>query len=446
MQKNFNLLDLQNKLGYVFKNAELIRTAFIHKSSKADIAENNSRLVFLGEKLLDFVISDYVFAHSSSNENERFEKECRYYLNAVAPEKYIKERSLNQYAVLSAENENLRESDTLATEIFYALTAAIYKDGGLPTLKSFLLPIIRCGGVCEPYTPSAGGKVLTRSETVVSEEKHISSARSDFKSRRSIIGISRAETINNDTDNEKPSNRKFAKAETKIEEKASDTEVLPQKRFIRDPFAPVKLSDDLRNFKPKKPSNYNKSTPYTETSISSDITTDKEISLESNYKSLLQELIQKNIRTANVSIKYEVNQLSKNDWTSTVMLSNEKIGFGKGSCKKDAEKSAAEHAYNAISDKKSAEYKWFLSLCTDGTPTLTTPNADYISKLNRYFQKAKHLSSAPVDYKKKPSSEKGIFIFAIEYDGKELAAGKATTAKEAKQNAAKIACEILKIN
>lgn len=455
MQKNFNLSDVQSKLGYTFKNTELAKNAFIHKSNTSSSDESNTRLVFLGEKLISFAISDYVFSHSASTDTEHLSAECEYYLKALAPERYIKEHSLEKYAVLS--DENSRESDTLARELFYALAAAIYRDGGLPTLKGFLMPLIRSCGATEHYTPSTGGRVLLRSEPSPSEDKHISAARLNFKAKRSVIGINRAKTIDiKDTDKreENVKDNNFSKSQGRVapkteavtSEKSENTNILPQKRFIRDPFAPVKLSDELRNFKPKKQASYDKSTSSAPITEPENVLAIDDTSLESNYKSLLQELIQKNIRTANVAIKYEVNKSSRTDWDATVSLSENVIGSGNGGCKKEAEQAAAKCAYLAISDKNSSEYKLFLSLCTDNHLTLSTPSTDYISKINRYFQKTQHLSSAPVVYKRMPSAEKGIYIFAIMCDGKEVAAGKATTAKEAKQNAAKIACEILKIN
>ena len=48
---------LEEKLGYVFKNQKLLELALIHKSSNN--ISNNERLEFLGDTILNTIISEY---------------------------------------------------------------------------------------------------------------------------------------------------------------------------------------------------------------------------------------------------------------------------------------------------------------------------------------------------------------------------------------------------
>ena len=50
---------LEDKLGYVFKNQKLLELALIHKSSNN--ISNNERLEFLGDTILNSIISEYLF-------------------------------------------------------------------------------------------------------------------------------------------------------------------------------------------------------------------------------------------------------------------------------------------------------------------------------------------------------------------------------------------------
>ena len=50
---------LEEKLGYVFKNQKLLELALIHKSSNN--ISNNERLEFLGDTILNTIISEYLF-------------------------------------------------------------------------------------------------------------------------------------------------------------------------------------------------------------------------------------------------------------------------------------------------------------------------------------------------------------------------------------------------
>ena len=54
-----SLIGLQKKLRYEFNNKELLEIALVHKSSNNSL--NNERLEFLGDTILNSVISQYLF-------------------------------------------------------------------------------------------------------------------------------------------------------------------------------------------------------------------------------------------------------------------------------------------------------------------------------------------------------------------------------------------------
>ena len=54
-----SLTGLQKKLQYEFNNKELLKLALVHKSSNN--SSNNERLEFLGDTILNSVISQYLF-------------------------------------------------------------------------------------------------------------------------------------------------------------------------------------------------------------------------------------------------------------------------------------------------------------------------------------------------------------------------------------------------
>ena len=54
-----SLRGLQKKLRYEFNNKELLELALVHKSSNN--SSNNERLEFLGDTILNSVISQYLF-------------------------------------------------------------------------------------------------------------------------------------------------------------------------------------------------------------------------------------------------------------------------------------------------------------------------------------------------------------------------------------------------
>ena len=53
------LKTIETRLGYVFNNTELLELALVHKSSNN--TSNNERLEFLGDTILNSIISQYLF-------------------------------------------------------------------------------------------------------------------------------------------------------------------------------------------------------------------------------------------------------------------------------------------------------------------------------------------------------------------------------------------------
>ena len=78
-------------------------------------------------------------------------------------------------------------------------------------------------------------------------------------------------------------------------------------------------------------------------------------------------------------------------------------------------------------------------LAKSGTLSSEGPD-DFVSKVNRYFQKNYKNSKLPT-YMKKDSDSKKTFAVAVIFDGKELAEASAPSLKQAKQLAAEKVCK-----
>ncbi len=54
----------EENIGYVFKDKNLIKTALTHKSYAHDNkVESNEKLEFLGDSILEFIVSDYLYTN-----------------------------------------------------------------------------------------------------------------------------------------------------------------------------------------------------------------------------------------------------------------------------------------------------------------------------------------------------------------------------------------------
>ena len=142
------MLDLQNKIGYRFKNIALLTEALTHSSyaneHKAQHIKYNERLEFLGDAVLSIVVSDYIF----KNCPELPEGELTKLRASLVCEKslfeFAKKINLGKYLVLSKgeRNNGGAERPSILSDAFEALIAAIYIDGGMEHASRYVLSFI----------------------------------------------------------------------------------------------------------------------------------------------------------------------------------------------------------------------------------------------------------------------------------------------------------------
>lgn len=142
---------LQKDIGYTFRNKELLTVALTHSSASNELrskgiqCECNERLEFLGDSILSLIVSSYLYS-SDVNINEGDMSKIR---AAVVCEKalakYSREISLGEYLILGhGEDMNHgRERDSITSDAFEALLAAMYIDSGMLSVpEEFVLPYV----------------------------------------------------------------------------------------------------------------------------------------------------------------------------------------------------------------------------------------------------------------------------------------------------------------
>ena len=431
MSDKFDLNAVQSALGYYFRDSKLIKTAFTHESAAVNGGECNLKLVFLGQKLLDLMITDHLCRDGILVDAKTLNKRLEVCRDALSYEKYISEKGLTSSIILSAHAEALKNSPPIHGQIFLAILAAIYRDGGMPSLKSFILPMIRVA--------DGNGKYAPKSASAVSESKplpKVKPQKTEEKPKKSLISAMKLFT---------KSKKVTKKEENPLVPSAPKPESTEKKEtlkktFIRDALKPVSLPESMKT-KPKKKNVQEKKPEFKPNTEEKAVADDD----NSNYKSMLQELIQKTTHSASVLLKYTTKSLSKGKMVTEITLDGNKISDGEAPNKKSAEREAARNAYLALTNKKTKLYKWFSSLNGGETVSTAPIKEDYVSKLNRHYQKINHASSAPLTYEKRPSEKKNHFTVAIVSNGEEISLGSGKSLKEARQVAAEAACVKLKI-
>lgn len=153
VQSRNDIALLEEKIGYQFKQRELIERALIHSSySNETGARNhhllcNERLEFLGDSVLSIITSNYLYkSFTDCPEGEltrmRAEVVCERALSG-----YAFEIGLGNHLLLGIgeEKNNGRQRKSILADAFEALLAAIYLDAGddgMETVQKFLMPFI----------------------------------------------------------------------------------------------------------------------------------------------------------------------------------------------------------------------------------------------------------------------------------------------------------------
>jgi len=139
-----NLLELQKRLGYTFKDISLLRDALRHSSfvneKHLDKLSSNERLEFLGDSILGFTAAEYLFNMKPMQPEGQM---TRTRANLVC------EKSLHSAAVrlgigdyiemgLGEEKTGGRSRPSLLSDALEAIFAAVYLDGGMDAARGVI--------------------------------------------------------------------------------------------------------------------------------------------------------------------------------------------------------------------------------------------------------------------------------------------------------------------
>ncbi len=133
-------LVLREMLGYRFKDEELLRRALTHSSSTADKLGDNERFEFFGDAILDFVVCEHLFQNRPQLAEGALTEIKSAAVSRRALGKVAKRLGLRPHLILGrgiGGHRNLPES--VYANVFEALIAAVYLDGGLDAAREFIL-------------------------------------------------------------------------------------------------------------------------------------------------------------------------------------------------------------------------------------------------------------------------------------------------------------------
>ncbi len=133
---------LEKSINYKFKNINLLKQALTHSSYAYEHGvESYEKLEFLGDSILEFISSDYLFKnYKSLKEGEmtkvRASVVCEESLSQIA-----KLHNFSDFLLLGKSEiiNNGAQRKAVLEDTFEAVIAAIYLDGGLEPAKKFII-------------------------------------------------------------------------------------------------------------------------------------------------------------------------------------------------------------------------------------------------------------------------------------------------------------------
>ena len=133
---------LEKDIGHSFQNKELLKQALIHKSyAYENHIESNEKLEFLGDSILEFISSKYLYTHFPKlTEGEmtkvRADIVCEESLYAIA-----KKHNFSDFLYVgkSERNSHGNMRPAIMADSVEAVIAAIYFDAGLEVAEKFIV-------------------------------------------------------------------------------------------------------------------------------------------------------------------------------------------------------------------------------------------------------------------------------------------------------------------
>lgn len=134
---------LEQNIGYDFKNKDLLLQALTHRSYLNENPkwhlDQNERLEFLGDAVLELVVTEYLYKNFPNPEGEMTNWRAAL-VNAVMLSQITKEFNLNDFMLLSRgeSKDTGRARQYILANAIEALIGAIYLDGGYEPASQFI--------------------------------------------------------------------------------------------------------------------------------------------------------------------------------------------------------------------------------------------------------------------------------------------------------------------
>ncbi len=131
-----NISELENRIGYSFKNKDLLKTAMTHSSYASEhglsYELNNERLEFIGDGYLDAIIGNKLYTIMSNSHEGALSRNRADVVREESLADIARKIKLGDYLYLGKgeESHGGRNKNSILADAFEALVGAVISDGG----------------------------------------------------------------------------------------------------------------------------------------------------------------------------------------------------------------------------------------------------------------------------------------------------------------------------
>lgn len=144
MFNNVKTDEIENIIGYTFKDKTILVRAFTHPSLRPEVTENYQTLEFLGDSILDFVVAEKLMADNPALNEGHLTKMRASVVSEQPLSDAIGRVRLTEFMQfgIGERRHKIYNNDSIKSDLFEAIVGAIYLDGGLEPAKNFVLEML----------------------------------------------------------------------------------------------------------------------------------------------------------------------------------------------------------------------------------------------------------------------------------------------------------------
>ncbi len=166
-----NFSDFENKTKIIFKDKNLLKQAFVHRSyineNPGAALSHNERLEFLGDAVLELIVTDFLYKKYPSYTEGELTAVRSALVNAVIISEVASKIGMNDYLLLSRgeAKDNGKARQYILANTYEAYVGAIYMDQGYEKAEKFVTESLL------PHTDEIVAKKLWRDAKSLVQEK-----------------------------------------------------------------------------------------------------------------------------------------------------------------------------------------------------------------------------------------------------------------------------------